>query len=106
MKKILPGIGTLSERKKFAVFHAVTLIFSPILAIAFMFLFKMSNPFTNVGKWLLCSIFLWNLVGSIRFHNDIDNFFIARGIGLILVFTFPLFYLYNLVYIFWSIKNK
>ena len=119
MRRILPGIGTLAERKKFAIFHTCTLILSPAIGAFFVFIITclgsltspvshlgISNPFENVCLWLLASLFCWTIIGSIRFYKDIfgrDTLFIIE-IFVILAFGFPFLYLHNLWYIF-SKKN-
>jgi len=117
--KISPSVDTLSERKKFAIFHTCTLVVAPIIAALMIFVIKwinsigsttsvsMSlNPFTD-SNLLLWSLIVWNTIGSLRFYSntyDIGASFIARCVGMLFMIIFPFYYLYNLWYIF--IKRK
>ena len=120
-KRIFPGIDTFAERKEFAIFHLCTLVIAaPIIGALFMIIISLfdplrnvglpmtlETPLTNVNKWLGISLFVWNFIGSIRFYEDTRvtrGFFFARLMVLILLFGFPLFYLYNLWCIF--VNNK
>ena len=94
--KILPGLDTIEDRKKFAVFHAYMLVISIIAGFLFT---GIKNQFVNLKEWIIITFFIWNIIGSIRFHDDaFDNSgaFVARGVYLILFFCFPIFYIYNL----------
>ena len=117
--KISPSVDTLSERKKFAIFHTCTLVVAPIIAALMIFVIKwinsigsttsvsmFLNPFTD-SNLLLWSLIVWNTIGSLRFYSntyDIGASFIARCVGMLFMIIFPFYYLYNLWYIF--IKRK
>jgi len=118
-KRFFPGTDTLAERKKFAVFHACTLIIAPLIGAFLLFLFALSHRsisslvaaglgqiiFSNVRDWLLCSLFCWNVIGGWRFYLDVDRnegFFAGRFVGLLCMLFFPLIYFYNL----WCIMVK
>ena len=129
-KRIFPGTETLAERKRFAIFHACTLIIAPLIAALIIFLMNWResvrlseigfivplsiqhvslNPFKDVGDLLLWSLCIWNLIGSLRFHDDAFDEggrlggFIARGVSLLFMLIFPFYYLYNLWCVF---RNK
>jgi len=116
-KRFFPGTDTLAERKRFAVFHACTLIIVPIIvALVIAILNWRTNttrwfivdgfmpplslfPFSNLRDWLLWSLAVWSFIGSLRFCDDADKdmgFFVGRGVMFICLFIFPLIYLYNL----------
>jgi hypothetical protein len=58
-----------------------------------------NNPFdAGKSKWLFLSLLTWNMLGSWRFISDFGTI-AGRMAGIILWFTFPLFYLYNIWYI-------
>jgi hypothetical protein len=95
LKKIFPGVDTLAERKKFAIFHACTLVIAPIIAMLLML-------FINWGSWLFWSLFVWNAAdGDGNSPTDrLLGSFIIRFVHILLTLIFPLYYLYNLCYIF------
>ena len=118
MKRFFPGIDTLEERRRFVIFHACTLIIAPIIS-AFFIIFMIwvrnltnpmiqagllspvqLNPFSDMRHWLLWSLFVWNIIGSIRFHDDIfkeGGGVIARTVAFFCLLTFPVIYLHNLI---------
>ena len=109
----LPRTDTLAERKRFAVFHACTLIISPILGALVIILSRQTNStnlflilFSNLRDWLLCSLFTWNFIGFTRFHDDAfknsDSWFVYRFVAIFSFIFFPLIYLHNL----WCILMK
>lgn len=104
MKKF-PGIETNDERKKFAIFHACSLLICLILSAAIL-CFQHRDPFgDSKNVWLFTSILFWNFLGSWRFHSDLSEdggFFIGRLATIVLVVGFPLLYLHNL----WCIITK
>ena len=105
MKRFFPGTNTLADRKRFAIFHACTLVVAPIIGALFMFFIVSFNPFNNMGRWALISLFCWNLIGSIRFHDDTfdeGGFIASRMVVFICLFAFPFIYLYNL----WCLFKK
>ena len=107
IKSIFPGINTLEERKKFAIFHFFTIFFSTVVSIFIMFIFNSGYPFKDIYKLLTVSIIIWNFLGSIRFYDDaFDDYggFIAKGVSFILILFFPFFYFHNLYYL--LIKTK
>ena len=120
MKSFFPGIATLSERKRFAVFHAITFLIVILVVALILTLVRILVPtrkalqqfetntsfetqlFENVRGWVVWSLFCWNIIGSIRFHDDafdIDGGIFARAIVFLLLFGFPLLYFHNLFYI-------
>jgi len=112
-KRLFPGIDSLLERKRFAIFHTCTLVIAPIIAALFIFIINLCNsfhrvlpwlsaiplnPFANINHLLLWSLFIWNFLGSIRFYEDIrktGRFFFSRFIVLVLLIGFPFLYFYN-----------
>lgn len=110
--RFFPGIDTLAERKKFAVFHACTIIVAPLIGALLMLpIHWRSNStdtvivaglgilFSNVQDWLFWSLGAWNAIGAIRFHDDafMNNGFSASRVMFFLCFIFfPLLYLHNL----------
>lgn len=120
MKKIFPGTDTLAERKRFFLFHTSTLLIAPIITALIIFTINWSeaigrktpvsvasslNPFLDVGNWLLCSLFVWNFLGSVRIFNDnikTKGYIIANMMSLPYLLFFPLFYIYNI----WFICNS
>ena len=109
-KRFFPGTSTLAERKRFAVFHACTLLISPVIGAFLIILLYLSgsrgfsgslslNPFSHVRDWLIWSLFAWNFIGSIRFHDDAftgAGICASRLVVFFCSFFFPLIYLYNL----------
>jgi len=61
------------------------------------------NPFSDIGKLLLYSVFIWNFIGSLRFHGEAFDTggrfggFISNGVGLVFLIIFPFYYLYNYI---------
>jgi hypothetical protein len=156
---VFPGVGTLAERKKFAIFHACTLVIAPIIGALILFIINWYdakttktirssatviislNPLTDeksvtknydykdkeeyitiiislsplldAGKWLLFSMLVWNIIGSIRLCSDfydklgsgsgtegLSRFYMNRFFGIFIMLFFPFYYLYNLWCIF------
>jgi len=64
-KRFLPGIDTTAERKRFAIFHACTLIISPLIAI-------------------LAGLLI-NLTGSHGFRGSLFPFSDVRGEGVVII---------------------
>ena len=104
LKKIFPGVSTLAERKKFAIFHACTFILCPVI-VMFVMLFTYNgdphgHPFdAGMGYWIFASLLMWNFFGAWRFMWDIrddGNPLIGRLIMIPFLIGFPFFYLYNL----------
>ncbi len=99
--KLFPGVDTHTERKRFAVFHTCTLVLCPLIVMLIMFLVfsnhgdPHNNPFdAGMGKWLLLSLFTWNVLGAWRFVSDFGPL-AGRMVGILLFLGFPLFYLHN-----------
>ena len=115
LMKISPWVDTLAGRKKFAIFHAGTLVIAPIITALMIFTIKWTNsigsvtivsvslnPFKDIGNWLLWSMLAWNFIGSLRFYDDAYNTggsFWAKGVVIVFTIIFPFYYLYNLWYI-------
>jgi len=120
-KVFFPGTDTRIERRKFAIFHACTLVFALIVAALALFIINCIgayqkamllpsqspvavslNPFDNVAMWLGLSLFVWNFLGSIRYANeaydegDRERGFIFRIVTVIYLFAFPFVYFHNL----------
>ena len=105
--KTFPGIGTAHERKRFAIFHTCTLIFSPLLSVFVMFIINGRWPFSNdKASWIIGALFIWNFLGSLRFFFDAneEGFFAGRIMGLVTLIGFPFVYIYNLWRVFF--KNE
>jgi len=106
--KIFPGIDTVNERKRFAVFHACTLMVSPIISAFVILIINDRWPFSSdKAIWLLGSILIWNFIGSLRFFFDAneEGFFVGRIMGVITLFGFPFVYLHNLWRVITKTKN-
>jgi hypothetical protein len=98
-------LDSYQERKRFAVFHACTLILClliVLLAMDFIFLnngLPHDNPFgAGMGKWLFLSYFVWGVIGSLSFDVG-PSFFFGRFVTGLLMFSFPIVYLYNIWYL-------
>jgi len=100
--RFFPGVDTPKERKRFVVFHAVTLItISPIIASVFIFFEYGSRWGLNIlftSTWFLACLCMWNFIGSWRFYIDAEKegFFVARFVGMMMLFIFPFVYLHTL----------
>ena len=102
--KFLPGISSVSEKKKFLLFHACSICLCIIIVMIIMLITSSGDPYINpydagIGKWIICSIFLWNFIGTWRFISDFhgtDGFLFSRLIAITLIIGFPFFYLYIL----------
>ena len=116
-KRFFPGIDTLAKRKRFAVFHGCTFVISPLIVAIIMFLVNLMrtvtgmmpvqnsitmNPLSNIWNWMIWSLFAWNAMGSIRFHDDAFDsssefgWLYGRITALVFLFIFPFYYLHNL----------
>jgi len=111
-KRFFPGIDTFAERKRFAVFHACTIAIAPLIGAVLMvpihwrgnstdtlIVAGLGMLFSHMKDWLIWSLCAWNLIGSMRFHNDAfsdSGFGASRIVGLFTFIFFPLIYLYNL----------
>jgi hypothetical protein len=121
LKRFFPGLESMKERKRFAVFHACTIFIAFIMGAIIRILINWNinfssplisanlganmslNPFTDVWVWLLWSLFAWNVIGSIRFSNDASDrsgFLASRLTFFLCMLFFPLIYLHNLWFVF------
>jgi hypothetical protein len=116
-----PGKGTLDERKKFVKFHSIMLFISILIGILIIYLMHIIDPkslpgiwhglidylFKHKTSWIIISLFCWNSIGFYKFNNyyyETSGPFFAHFMGGIILFIFPIVYLYNLLYIF--LKNN
>ena len=117
------GIDTLAKKRKFIIFHAYMIVVATIISGIIIFIYRWHNiptdmlyrmglpmpslwsisPFTDMSRWLWLSLFVWNMIGAMRFSHVASK--VAKGFGgvievrfivIICMFFFPIVYLYNL----------
>jgi len=89
--KFPPRVDTVAERKRFAVFHAVTLVITMIMV---------ELLFPDMG--LVGVLLMWGFCASAGFYSEFQEKYGDLGcrfLILLLLFFFPVYYLYNLWYI-------